>query len=63
MNLLTSEEASRELRISLTSLYRLTKSGEIPHLRVGNNLRYQSDVLLDYMRRKATETVKVPAGS
>jgi excisionase family DNA binding protein len=38
--LLTAEEAARWLNISPRTLWGLTASGELPHLRIGRLVRY-----------------------
>ena len=53
MNLWTTEEACQELRISKTQLYRLVKSGDIPFLRIGKGLRFESREVLAHMRKCA----------
>lgn len=52
--LLTAKEASKTLAISPRKLWALTASGEIPHVRIGRNVRYQVEDLKDWIdeRRK-----------
>lgn len=42
---LTRKEAAEKLRISLTTLYNLTKTGKLRGLRVGGRVVYHSDEL------------------
>ena len=37
--MLTATEAARRLKVSEKKVYRLCKSGELPHHRVGNSIR------------------------
>ena len=50
--LLRSNEAAEQLAISPATLQRLTKSGELPCVRIGSSVRYSSETLLDWIRQK-----------
>lgn len=43
MNLLTSAEAARELKLHPETLRRLTREGKIPCMRIGGTGRYRYD--------------------
>lgn len=49
--LLTSREAAEFLRISEVHLYRLTKSGEMPAVRMGRLVRYSPAALRDRVKQ------------
>lgn len=53
--ILTGQEAMGLLKISRSTLWKLTKENEIPAYRVGNgktsNLRYKRSELLDWLER------------
>ena len=47
--LLRPAEAAERLAVSLTTLRRLVRSGEVPALRVGGSLRFDPQELADYL--------------
>ena len=51
---LTSEEACALLRISPCTLYRYTKNGEIPVVRIGGLLRFKRRSIMDHIEGSAT---------
>ena len=53
--LLTLQEVSEMLQVSKHTLYRLTKNGELPSLRVGKSLRYDAKEIYEYMRKNVKE--------
>lgn len=52
--LLDVEDQARMLNISERGLYRLARSGEIPFHRVGGQLRFDPDEVLEATRGKPT---------
>jgi len=50
--LLRSHEAAEQLAISHATLERLTRSGEIPCVRLGRSIRYSTEALRDRIRQK-----------
>ena len=50
-----SKAAARALSIGERLLWTLTKSGEIPHARIGRAVVYPVDQLREYLRRKTQE--------
>lgn len=50
--LLRSHEAAEQLAISTATLERLTRSGEIPCVRLGRLVRYSTDMLRERIRQK-----------
>jgi excisionase family DNA binding protein len=57
--LISTREAAKRLAISESTLFKLTKSGQLPCVRVGMSKRYSVDAL----RKWITESVDVPAAS
>lgn len=55
-SLLTVEDASKMLKISKYTLYELVKREEIPSRRIGRQLRFDREVLQQYMRGNAAKT-------
>ncbi len=47
LELITRQEASKILGVSLPTLHKLTKNGEIPAFRVSNQIRYKKQSILD----------------
>jgi excisionase family DNA binding protein len=50
--LLTVRETADLLRISERTLFTLTKSGEIPTIRIGRGVRYDERDLAEWVNRK-----------
>lgn len=51
--LLSPRQASRALAISERTLWSLTKSGAVPHIRIGKLVRYPVDGLKKYIEQAA----------
>ena len=51
--LLSPQQASRALAISERTLFTLTKSGNVPHIRIGKLVRYSVDGLKRYIEQAA----------
>ena len=51
--LLTSREASQAMGICQRTLYGLTKSGELPVVRVGRAVRYSVDDIRDWIKKSS----------
>ena len=51
---LSSREAAAYLSISLPTLFRLTRAGELAHLRIGRVLRYRVEDLEAFLEERAT---------
>ena len=56
MELLTCEEVAGRLKISRAKAYGLTRSGDLPCIRIGSNVRVDAADLERWLERK-----KVPA--
>lgn len=50
---LRAKEAARALGIGERQLWSLTRSGQIPHVRVGRSVTYPIDLLRDWLKRRA----------
>lgn len=51
---LTVAEVAETMRVSKMTVYRLTKSGELPAVRVGRSYRVPEDALEAYLARSMT---------
>lgn len=50
-NLLKVAEAAQALRVSPSLIYKLVERGILGHVRIGAALRFDSEVLSDFIRR------------
>jgi excisionase family DNA binding protein len=62
MTLYNVSQAAKELGISTISVRRRTKSGEIPHRRIGGLIRYMPGDLQSYVDQSAVPA-KLPEGA
>lgn len=51
--LLTVREAARFLNVTESTVYRLSKVGTLPHLRVGRSIRFSEEILEEYVKNPA----------
>lgn len=51
---LSTREAAAYLSISLPTLFRLTRAGQLPHLRIGRGLRYRPEDLAAFLEERVT---------
>jgi len=51
---LSTKDAAAYLSISLPTLFRLTRSGELPHLRIGRVIRYRVEDLDSFLAERVT---------
>ena len=51
---LSTREAAAYLAISTVTLARLTKAGELPHLRIGRAIRYRREDLDNFLASRTT---------
>jgi excisionase family DNA binding protein len=51
---LSTREAAAYLSISLPTLFRLTRGGELAHLRIGRVIRYRVEDLEDFLASRTT---------
>jgi excisionase family DNA binding protein len=58
--LLSPQQASRALAISERTLFTLTKSGEVPHIRIGKLVRYSVDGLRKYIEASEKKCGEFP---
>ena len=54
--LLSVREAARLLNVTESTVYRLTKVGSLPHLRVGRSIRFSEEILDEYIKNPAPVT-------
>jgi excisionase family DNA binding protein len=57
-NLLTIDETSKYLRLSKSNVYRRTKKGLIPCVRLGNRLLFDEAELTNYIESKKIAVVE-----
>lgn len=55
MELLTKRELAERLKTSVSTIYRITHTGEIPVYYVGKSPRYALDEVVDALRRKEVQ--------
>ncbi len=53
--ILTADECSELLRVSLRTMRKLIDNNEIPHARVGSQVRFLRSEVLDHLRRQGQE--------
>jgi excisionase family DNA binding protein len=51
---LSTRDAAVYLSISLPTLFRITRSGELPHLRIGRVIRYRVEDLEAFLESRVT---------
>lgn len=49
MNLLTVKEAAAFLKLSPDTIYRATKAGTLPHVRIGRSIRLSKEALEEFL--------------
>lgn len=52
---LTPEDLEHELRISRSTVYRLLRSGELPHLKLKRKIRIRRDVFEDWCKAQESQ--------
>ncbi|MEZ0073594.1 helix-turn-helix domain-containing protein [Planotetraspora sp. GP83] len=58
---LTVAEVATVMRVSKMTVYRLVRSGELPHLRVGRVYRVPEQEVIDYLSRRTRGARDRPA--
>ena len=61
MKLLTAKETATSLKISLSMVYRLISTGELPSYAIGGCIRVSETDLNLFLDSRKQETVKLPA--
>lgn len=56
---LTIEEASKYLRIPLSSLYKLAQGGKVPCRKVGRHWRFRKETIDLWLDERSVETKKL----
>ena len=51
--LLTVKEAAAFLRLTPTTIYRATRAGTLPHVRIGRSIRFSQEALENYLSTPA----------
>lgn len=54
---LTVSDLAKELQVSTSKLLRLTREGQLPHLRIGRLIRYELDAVKAALRVEAAPLV------
>ena len=52
--LLTAREVAQATGLALARVYELTRRGEVPHVRFGRSVRYDADVMIEWLRAGGT---------
>lgn len=60
MKLLTAKETASNLKISLSMVYRLISSGELPSYAIGGCIRVSETDLVQFLDSKKQDPVKLP---
>jgi len=55
--LLTVDQVSKVLNVSKTSVYRLVSSRSLPFYKLGHNLRFRKDDVLEFMNKNYVESI------
>ena len=55
--LLTVDQVSKVLNVSKTSVYRLVSSRSLPFFKLGHNLRFRKDDVLEFMNKNYVESI------
>jgi len=58
---LTIEEASKYLRLPLSSLYKLAQDGKIPCQKVGRHWRFRKETIDHWLDERSTDSIKPSA--
>ena len=59
-DVLNIDEACEYLKLARSTIYRFTRAGIIPHIRIGRSLRFKKEVLDEWLRRQAEEGIAKP---
>jgi len=51
MNLLRVNEVAERLNVTPQTVYRLTQSNKLPHIRLGGTILFNEDTLNDYLHK------------
>ena len=60
MKMLTAKETATSLKISLSMVYRLISTGELPSYAIGGCLRVSENDLTQFLESKRQEPTKMP---
>lgn len=51
MNTLTARELSKVLKLPLGAIYRYVRLKKIPHMKIGKQVRFEEDKVLESLKR------------
>ena len=54
---LTIKDVAEQLGLHKTTIYRLVKKGELPAFKVGNQWRFDKNILEEWIRNEASKTI------
>lgn len=60
---LTVTDLSKELQVSTSKLLRLTRAGQLPHLRIGRLIRYELEAVKAALRVETVQHAALPGTS
>jgi len=60
MKMLTAKETASSLKISLSMVYRLISTGQLPSYAIGGCLRVSESDLMQFLKSKRQEPIKIP---
>lgn len=63
MNLLTVKEAAAFLRLSPDTIYRATKAGTLPHVRIGRSIRLSKEALEEFLENPTVTVAPAPVAA
>lgn len=58
IELLTIKEVAELLKISVSGVRRLQQGRHIPFIKVGGNVRFALDDIVEYLKRRRVEAIK-----
>jgi len=53
----TIKDVAEQLGLHKTTIYRLAKKGELPAFKVGNQWRFDKNILEEWIRNEASKTI------
>ncbi len=57
--ILTLKQVAKYLKCHASTMYRLVKHGEVPHFRLGGDIRFQKSRIDKWIKRKTSAKVRV----
>lgn len=59
---ISASEVSKQIGISISMVRKLTRSGEIPHIKVGRRILYPTYAIDNWLRQKTDSTTSTSKG-